>query len=372
MADNKNQDNPFADFHFDTGFGMWRDYTVRYGVVAAHCICQRYLKMQERAPDLPEREFCRQLQEAMASEHNMTDVDVYRRSQAFAELDGDMYSYDKSYRANRSCAGDIDAAIEVCSYGDNSVDYKTAFNALTYRYGLERLRFVLGCEVRWDSVFRRYPDELRQWAKDMNISENYGRFDVRTRPEYLIGLIAKLRQAEQINEPPTHERGGQEQGGTELKNKLDFYIAFYEQLALSGFQAYVPAFDYDKKYIADICVNGSNIAHLTKSDTVEPNPHADVEAGTIDTLREILKSTMRMCGLTDARQYFSETDLSVLHASLVKVRMLPDNDLDSQETSVIDALIEKIEATVPELGGSAADYEYAHANSAELAEGVEQ
>ena len=156
-----------------------------------------------------------------------------------------------------------------------------------------------------------------------------------------------------------------------MRNKNDFYIAFYEQLALKGFQAYMPSYDFDKMYLADICVKGYNIAHLTKVDAIEPNPHAEVESGTIDTLREILKNTMAMCGIIDARQYFSETELSVLHSSLVKVRMMPDNDLNSHETAEIDALIEKIEDAVPELGGSALDFEYAHAHSAGLDEGVE-
>jgi len=46
-----------------------------------------------------------------------------------------------------------------------------------------------------------------------------------------------------------------------LKNKTEFYIAFYEQLALKGFEARVSA---DKNCIADICFKGYNFAHLTK------------------------------------------------------------------------------------------------------------
>jgi hypothetical protein len=89
-----------------------------------------------------------------------------------------------------------------------------------------------------------------------------------------------------------------------LKSKTDFYIAFYEQLALRGFQAYVPSYDYDKKHIADICVNGYNIAHLTKADTVEPNPYAEgVEAGTIEKIREIAISTALSCGICTEKPY---------------------------------------------------------------------
>jgi hypothetical protein len=64
-----------------------------------------------------------------------------------------------------------------------------------------------------------------------------------------------------------------------LENKVAFYISFYEQLALNGFQAYK---SHDRGNIADICVNGTNIAHLTKEDTIIANPHAEVDKKTID------------------------------------------------------------------------------------------
>ena len=350
-----NNELPYNAENFENGGAMWRDYTVRYGIIAAYCICRRYLEFQQNSPDESEREFCRQLQDAMKSEQTMIDVDVYRRSQGFAELDGDMYSYDKSHRANHQCAGDIDEAINACSYGDGSVDYKEALTALIARYGMERLRFVLSCELNWDSLFGRYPTELYQWAKETNIHESYSKFGVRTRPEYLAGLITEFRQEEQ------------NKGGPKLRNKIDFYIAFYEQLALKRFEAYA---DNSKEHIVEICKNGKTVAHLTKADTIEPNPHAEVDPGTIDTLREIFKNTMVMCGLVDVRHYFTETDLSVIHANLEKVRMMPDSGLDSKETADIDALINKIEKIAPELGGFTADFECAAVHDEE--QGVEQ
>ena len=286
--------------NFENGGAMWRDYTVRYGVITAYCICRRYLEFQEQSPDEGEREFCRQLQEAINCEQTMIDVDVYKRSQGFAELDGDMYSYDKSHRANHLCAGDIDEAINACSYGDGSVDYTGALTALIARYGMERLRFVLSCEVSRSPLFERYPAEIYQWARETNVHESYGKFGVRTRPEYLTGLITEFRQEEQSK------------GGPKLRNKNDFYIAFYEQLALKRFEAYA---DNSKEHIAEIYKNGNCIAHLTKTDTIEPNPHAEVEPGTIDTLREILKNTMVMCGLVDVRHYIQSKRKEIISAS---------------------------------------------------------
>jgi hypothetical protein len=89
-----------------------------------------------------------------------------------------------------------------------------------------------------------------------------------------------------------------------LKSKTDFYIAFYERLALAGFQAYMPSYDYNKNHIADICVNGCNVAHLTKADSIEPNPYAEgVESGTIDKIHEIAKDTALRCGICTEKPY---------------------------------------------------------------------
>jgi hypothetical protein len=164
---------------------------------------------------------------------------------------------------------------------------------------MERLRFVLGCEVKWDTPLGRYPNELYDWAYEMNIHESYGKMGVRTRPEYLAGLIAELRQSEQINTPPARGRGG-EQGGTGLKSKPDFYIAFYERLALAGFQAVV---DFTKENLADICFKGYNFAHLTKTDHVIPNPNAEVPLGAMEQLQHILKETALKFAVCDEKPY---------------------------------------------------------------------
>ena len=136
-----------------------------------------------------------------------------------------------------------------------------------------------------------------------------------------------------------------------MKDKLDFYITFYEQLAINGFRAYKASYDYDNKHIADICENGYNIAHFTKSDTIEQNPHTEVDAGTIDTLRAILKNTMEMCRLVDVRQFFTETELAAVYANAIKIRIMPDNELCSGETAALNSVIDKIESVMPELGG---------------------
>ena len=53
-------------------------------------------------------------------------------------------------------------------------------------------------------------------------------------------------------------------------------------------------------------------------------------------------------GLVDEKKLFSETDLKILHAGLVKMRTV-DNDLDAEDLNSVAALIDRIEDIVPEL-----------------------
>jgi hypothetical protein len=107
-----------------------------------------------------------------------------------------------------------------------------------------------------------------------------------------------------------------------VKNKDDFYIAFYERLALHGFQAYAA---YDKgRHIADICIDGRNIAHLTQADTIEPNPYAeDADPAAMKAIGEIAKTAA----------------------------LALDESLSFDETAALDAVTSKIESIMPELGG---------------------
>ena len=142
-----------------------------------------------------------------------------------------------------------------------------------------------------------------------------------------------------------------------MDKKIEFYIAFYEQLALQGFQAYKA---YDNSHIADICVKGYNIAHFTKSDSIEPNPYAEgVEPGTIEKIREIMRETAAKFDIIIVEnQQFTDKELSAIHAHLMKVRMT-DNDLFFNETAELDVIIGKIEQTLPALAefDNAADYD---------------
>lgn len=53
-------------------------------------------------------------------------------------------------------------------------------------------------------------------------------------------------------------------------------------------------------------------------------------------------------GLVDEKKLFSETELKILHAGLVKMRTV-DNDLDAEDLNSVAALIDRIGDIVPEL-----------------------
>jgi hypothetical protein len=210
-----------------------------------------------------------------------------------------------------------------------------------------------------------------------------------------------------------------------LKSKIDFYIAFYEQLALQGFRAYKSSYDYDNKYLADICFKGYNIAHLTKTDHIVPNPHAEIPLGAMEHLKYIALETAqkfaacteppydeRVCeqtpdgsyilaqcgnmvlacashhlfgyvfytleqpdensephdyqtffaqsdaardfavksGLIDRQELFTESELAAIHNNLIRVLIMPNNDLDVEAVREIDAIITKTQHLVPDFG----------------------
>lgn len=55
-------------------------------------------------------------------------------------------------------------------------------------------------------------------------------------------------------------------------------------------------------------------------------------------------------GLVDEKKLFNETELTLIHSGLVKLRMM-DSDLDRKGLDAVDALIYHIEETVPGLAG---------------------
>ena len=152
-----------------------------------------------------------------------------------------------------------------------------------------------------------------------------------------------------------------------MGTKSSFYVALYEQLALQGFQAYVSC--TPQNYIADICVKGNNIAHLTKLDTIKSNPHSGVDDATMDTLQKILRDTKQNHELySNEKNLFSVDEMATVHANLSRLRILPNNDLSHEETVELDRIVEKLEDVMPEL---VCDASFANSLQNDMCEGAE-
>jgi len=179
---------------YSSGAEMWRDNAASYGVITARIICSRYLDLQAQTTDESEREFCRELREAMALERNFAGVDVYLHSKRLAELNDEMELYYESGRINSLCAGDIESAIKACKYGDGTHDYKYAFDTLVEQYGTDRVSFVLAAEAEWRGFIGIVSKDIYDWARGFGLRDDfYDGVHLRMLPDTLSEFISYIR-----------------------------------------------------------------------------------------------------------------------------------------------------------------------------------
>lgn len=79
------------------------------------------------------------------------------------------------------------------------------------------------------------------------------------------------------------------------------------------------------------------------------NSNATIQRQYFYTKETAFENFALRSGLVDEKKLFSETDLKILHAGLIKMRTI-DKDLDQEDLNSVAALIDKIEDIVPELG----------------------
>ena len=85
-----------------------------------------------------------------------------------------------------------------------------------------------------------------------------------------------------------------------MKSKNEFYIAFYEQLAMQKIEAKKST---SADYIADLWHNGQNIAFFTKAEHIVKNPFVEVSDKVMDAVRETARSTALKCGICSVQPY---------------------------------------------------------------------
>lgn len=178
--------------YLNSGYDMWRDHKAHYGVITARIMCLRYLDLQSNKTDPEEREFCRELREAMAMEPNLADKAVYRKSWNDAQRDGEVEQFNDSDMANKWCAGEINDAIRACEYGDGSHKLQPAVQALLEHCGPNRLSFVLAVEVRRRGA--SLSAENRAWAREFDIQNSFIGYDIGAYSIVLDEFITCLRE----------------------------------------------------------------------------------------------------------------------------------------------------------------------------------
>jgi hypothetical protein len=77
-------------------------------------------------------------------------------------------------------------------------------------------------------------------------------------------------------------------------------------------------------------------------------------------------------GLVDERQFFTDEDMTAIHLGLVKMRVMPGNDLFAHEIEALDGVVEKIEGILPELASLDVHFDYENEFGSALSEEVEQ
>ena len=195
-----------------------------------------------------------------------------------------------------------------------------------------------------------------------------------------------------------------------MRSKTDFYRLFFEQLARKGFDV---KRSQSSDYIADIYYKNQLVAYFSKADTVIQNPFIAVKEKVMRLINDTAQNTAvkagicRDCpygvtlackehhlfgyvfstyrtapdsgemlarqvfynkefagqdfakrsGLVDEKALFSEEELRVLHAGLVKMSIL-DHDVSNDARESVERILDKIEEIMPELREADMDFDF--------------
>ena len=146
-----------------------------------------------------------------------------------------------------------------------------------------------------------------------------------------------------------------------MRSKTDFYRLFFEQLARRGFDV---KRSQSSDYIADIYFKNQLVAYFSKVDTVIQNPFVTVKDKLIRLINDTAQDTAnkagicRDCPCTDANEkLFTEEELRVLHAGLVKMSIL-DQDVSNEARESVERILDKIEDIIPELREQEMEFDF--------------
>ena len=205
------------EIKYETGADFFRDTAVSHGMEESLGICGRYLYAQLNTQSREEKQFCRELFEAMtAAAVGRADpekiVYPYSLEKAVERLETPFYH--ENFNRNSECAKAIDAAIPKSCYKRDFYNLDIATMVAVHDYGFERVRAVLECNIHIRESDRRFSNSNKEWASSFDLpDEAFGDAILNAHPiliDSFTGHFRKLYQdmgAERFALPGAPEAG---------------------------------------------------------------------------------------------------------------------------------------------------------------------
>jgi len=177
---------------YETGAEMWRDLFANKGIIAARVTSLSYLEQQTNTKDPKEKQFCRELRDAMMTARSYASMEVYPYSYGEAHRRGEQKLLHDNFLANSMCAGAIYEAVEACENSDGTHRMRHAVPALIEQYGTERLNAVLAAAIT--NAPETFSAESNAWANGIVVPGSVASPKIMIRAAVLDEFIAYLQE----------------------------------------------------------------------------------------------------------------------------------------------------------------------------------
>jgi hypothetical protein len=210
------------EIKYDTGADFFRDVINHHGMEEAFIIGGRYLSAQLKTQLDDEKQFCRELFEAM-QERSAGKFDpemmVYPYDFAKANERLETRYYHDSRTANNECAVIIDTAINKSCYERNYYNLDMAAMVAVHDYGFNRVQAVLANQIQSHPSDGRYSRANKEWAAGFELPKRaFESARMSSHPVLIDGFANRFRDlyrelnAERFAAPGIPEGGSQVQG----------------------------------------------------------------------------------------------------------------------------------------------------------------
>lgn len=149
---------------------------------------------------------------------------IYIRSFAHAQEQGETEQYRQSATQNRACAAAIDKAIVECNYEQYRYNLSDALESVTTDFGIDRVAFVVAGLIHSHDYDGRYSRVNKEWAQDfLGTVEEARQVVINTHPVVMDGFADKVRAAQLAREKENYLATA-EMGSEQNYNQIDGII----------------------------------------------------------------------------------------------------------------------------------------------------